>query len=78
MAPPALKKLHHQQNKQDQVKHKQQRPPSPHLLLRQLSSPLVEVDVGLPQDDMGVTSADTLRRDIRALEEALVRQREHL
>lgn len=33
----------------------------PHLLLRQLSSSLVEVDVGLPQDDVGVTSANTLR-----------------
>lgn len=36
---------------------------SPHLLISQLSSPLVEVDVGLPQDNMGVTSANTLRPD---------------
>ena len=36
---------------------------SPHLLVSQLSSPLVEVDVGLPQDNMGVTSANTLRPD---------------
>lgn len=35
---------------------------SPHLLLSQLSGPLVEVDVSLPQDDMGVTSANTLRQ----------------
>ncbi|KAG7225259.1 hypothetical protein INR49_014656 [Caranx melampygus] len=27
-----------------------------------LSGPLVEVNVGLPQDDMGVTSANTLRQ----------------
>lgn len=33
-----------------------------HLLLSELTSPLTEVDVGLPQDDMGVTSANTLGR----------------
>lgn len=32
-----------------------------HLLVRQLAGPLVEVDVSLPQDDVGVTSANTLR-----------------
>lgn len=33
----------------------------PHLLLSQLSSPFVEVNIGLPQDDVGITSADALR-----------------
>lgn len=39
---------------------------NPHLLLSQLSSPFVEINVGLPQDNMGVTSADTLRREARS------------
>ncbi len=44
---------------------REQTPSSPHLLLSQLSGPLVEVDVGLPQDNMCVTSANTLRWDRR-------------
>lgn len=36
---------------------------APHLLLRQLSGPFIEIDIGLPQNNMGVTSADPLTRD---------------
>lgn len=43
------------------VRHEADGSGSPHLLISQLSRPLVEVDVGLPQDDMGITSANTLR-----------------
>lgn len=37
----------------------------PHLLLSQLSSPFVEINISLPQYNMGITSADTLREDTR-------------
>lgn len=37
----------------------------PHLLLSQLSSPFVEINIGLPQYNMGITSADTLREEMR-------------
>lgn len=36
---------------------------APHLLLRQLSGPFIEIDIGLPQNNVGVTSADPLTRD---------------
>ena len=34
-----------------------------HLLLSQLSSPFVEINIGLPQYNMSITSADTLRNE---------------
>lgn len=37
----------------------------PHLLLSQLSSPFVEINISLPQYNMGITSADTLREETR-------------
>lgn len=46
---------------------------APHLLLSQLSSPLAEVNVSLPQDHMGVTSANTLTSNTQHPEITAVR-----